>query len=185
MFLTLGIFNGFGQSQKNDIKVAISALPLFGSSGSFSGINGLVIKPSLGYYVSNKTSIELNLSYATLDYLKVGNVDSHYNSFAFIPTLRHHFVNKQNLRFFAELGFGLGTIKYGADEHDSRYYQHNDLSGGISILNIGVGGNYFFNDRFGLELIIPYLRSHNITSDQTNTIYSGIGPTVGITYKLN
>jgi len=183
-FLTLGILNGFGQSKKNDLKLTISALPLFGSSGSFTGLNGIVIKPSIGYYISEKTSIDLNFSYATLNDLKVGNIDSYYKSYAFIPTLRNNFVNKQKIRVFAEFGFGLGTIKYDADNSDLQNIQHEELSGGISILNIGIGGNYFFNDKFGLEIIIPYISTNNITSDNSNNLYSGIGPTIGFTYKL-
>jgi hypothetical protein len=182
----LAFSNGFGQSKKNDLKLTVSALPLFGSSDGFeSGINGIVIKPSIGYFISDKTSIDLNFSYATLNDLTVGNIDSYYNSYAFIPTLRNNFVNKEKLRIFAEFGFGLGTIKYDADNSSMRNSQHENLSGGISILNIGIGGNYFFNEKFGVELIIPYLSTKNITSDNSNSLYSGIGPTIGFTYIIN
>jgi hypothetical protein len=182
----LAFSNGFGQSKKNDLKLTVSALPLFGSSDGFeSGINGIVIKPSIGYFISDKTSIDLNFSYATLNDLTVGNIDSYYNSYAFIPTLRNNFVNKEKLRVFAEFGFGLGTIKYDADNSSLRNSQHENLSGGISILNIGIGGNYFFNEKFGIELIIPYLSTKKITSDNSNNLYSGIGPTIGFTYILN
>ena len=177
---------GFGQSKKNELKLTVSALPLFGSSDGFeSGINGIVFKPSIGYFISDKTSIDLNFSYATLNDLTVGNIDSYYNSYAFMPTLRNNFVNKEKLRVFAEFGFGLGTIKYDADNSSLRNSQHENLSGGISILNIGIGGNYFFNEKFGLELIIPYLSTKNITSDNSNNLYSGIGPTIGFTYIIN
>lgn len=186
IFSILAFSNGFGQSKKNDIKLTVSALPLFGSSDGFeSGINGIVIKPSIGYFISDKTSIDLNFSYATLNDLTVGNIDSYYNSYAFIPTLRNNFVNKEKLRVFAEFGFGLGTIKYNADNSSMRNSQHENLSGGISILNIGIGGNYFFNEKFGLELIIPYLSTKNITSDNSNNLYSGVGPTIGFTYIIN
>jgi hypothetical protein len=95
----LAFSNGFGQSKKNDLKLTVSALPLFGSSDGFeSGINGIVIKPSIGYFISDKTSIDLNFSYATLNDLTVGNIDSYYNSYAFIPTLRNNFVNKEKLK---------------------------------------------------------------------------------------
>jgi hypothetical protein len=182
----LAFSNGFGQSKKNDLKLTVSALPLFGSSDGFeSGINGIVIKPSIGYFISDKTSIDLNFSYATLNDLTVGNIDSYYNSYAFVPTLRNNFVNKEKLRIFAEFGFGLGTIKYDADNSSMRNSQHENLSGGISILNIGIGGNYFFNEKFGIELIIPYLSTKNITSDNSNNLYSGIGPTIGFTYIIN
>ena len=186
IILTLTFSNGFGQSKKNDLKLTVSALPLFGSSDGFeSGINGIVIKPSIGYFISDKTSIDLNFSYATLNDLTVGNIDSYYNSYAFIPTIRNNFVNKEKLRVFAEFGFGLGTIKYDTDNSSLRNSQHENLSGGISILNIGIGGNYFFNQKFGIELIIPYLSTKNITSDNSNNLYSGIGPTIGFTYMIN
>ena len=186
VLLSMAISNGFGQSKKNDLKFTVAALPLFGSSDTFeSGSNGFVIKPSIGYLISDKTSIDVNFTYATLNDLKVGNVDSHYHSYAFVPTLRNIFVNKNNVRFFAEIGFGLGTIKYNADNQTLQSWQHNDLSGGISILNIGLGGNYFFNEHFGLELIIPYISTNNITSQDAKNLYSGIGPTIGFTYILN
>ena len=186
IILTLTFSNGFGQSKNNELKLTVSALPLFGSSDGFeSGINGIVIKPSIGYFISDKTSIDINFSYATLNDLTVGNIDSYYNSYAFIPTLRNNFVNKEKLRVFAEFGFGLGTIKYDANNNFMRNSQHEHLSGGISILNIGIGGNYFFNENFGIELIIPYLSTKNITSDNSNNLYSGIGPTIGFTYVTN
>lgn len=186
VFLILGILNGFGQSKKKDQKLTISVLPLFGSSDRFeSGINSFVIKPAVGYYISDKTSIDLNFSYASLNDLTIENTDSHYNSYAFIPTLRNNFINKETLRLFAEIGFGLGTIKYDANNSRFRNSQHDELSGGISVLNIGIGGNYFFNKKFGLEIIIPYISSKNITSEKTNNQYSGMGPTFGLVYVLN
>ena len=55
------------QSQKNDLKLALSALPLLGSSGDFDGNNGLAIKSTFGYFISEKTSIDLTVSYAALN----------------------------------------------------------------------------------------------------------------------
>ena len=182
---TFGILNGFSQSKKNDLKLTISGLPLFGSSENFKGLNGFVIKPAIGYYISDKTSIELNFSYASMNDLKIGNINSYYNSYSFIPTLRNNFVNTTKLRVFTELGLGLGTIKYNADNNDFTNIQHDQLSGGISIISIGIGGNYYFNEKFGIEFIIPYINTRNITSEQANNIYSGIGPTIGLAYKLN
>tara|TARA_B110000240_G_C13349140_1_gene388964 strand:- start:105 stop:467 length:363 start_codon:yes stop_codon:yes gene_type:complete len=115
----------------------------------------------------------------------IGSVNSYYQSYAFVPTVRNNFINNTKFRAFAEVGFGLGTIKYNADNKDFNNYSHELLSGGISIITIGIGGNYYFNDSFGLEFILPYINSFNITSEQSNTIYAGIGPTLGLTYKLN
>jgi hypothetical protein len=184
-FLLLGIFNGFSQSRKNDQKLSISALPLFNFTEDFLGIYGIVINPSIGYYISEKTSIDLNFSYTTMDDITLGNIDSYYNSYALIPTIRNNFINNEKIRIFAEFGLGIGTVKYNADNNDLRNFQHDQLSGGLYVLNIGIGGNYYFNEKFGLELIIPYIRSNIITSDNNISPYSGIGPTIGFTYKLN
>jgi hypothetical protein len=32
---------------------------------------------------------------------------------------------------------------------------------------------------------LPYITTNNITSEQSNNIYSGVAPTIGLTYKLN
>lgn len=186
VLLTVGILTGHSQSKKNDLKLTVSALPLYGNSGGFySGLNGFVIKPGVGYFISEKTSIDLNFTYAIFNHLKIDNINSFYNSYAFVPTLRNNFVNTKQLRVFGEFGFGLGSIKYNSDNTAFRTDEHRNLSGGISILNVGVGANYFFNDTFGVELILPYINTQNITSDSSSNIYSGIGPTLGLTFKLN
>ena len=64
-------------------------------------------------------------------------------------------------------------------------YSLEVLPGGISIISIGTVENYYFNDSFELEFILPYINSFNIASEQSNTIYVVIGPTLGLTYKLN
>lgn len=186
VFTTIGFLNSFSQSKKNDLKLTVAALPLFGSSADYSsGLNGFVIKPTLGYYISDKTSIEVNFSYASMNNLKIDDTNSYYNSYSFIPTLRNNFINNTKLRVFAEFGFGFGTIKYNADNNNLRNNLHTQLSGGISVMNIGIGANYYFNEKFGVEFIIPYITTKNITSQQSNNIYTGIGPTLGLTYKLN
>jgi hypothetical protein len=177
-----GLNIGFSQSEKNDIKLTVSALPLFNFD---NGFNGMVIKPAIGYFFSDRSSIEINFSYATANNLYVGGVPSYYNSYAITPTLRNNFVNKETVRVFAEIGFGLGTIKYDANNADLHSYHHDNISGGISVFDIGFGANYYFNDKFGLEVIIPYIQSKIITSSNHYLVYSGFGPTVGLTYKLN
>ena len=93
-------------------------------------------------------------------------------------------MNKKKLRLFGELGFGLGTIKYDADNANERNSDHAELSGGITVLNLGFGANYFFNDTFGLEVIVPYLNVKNVTSERADTIFSGVGPTFGVIFNL-
>lgn len=94
-------------------------------------------------------------------------------------------MNKEKYRIFGEIGFGLGTIKYDANNENLHNVKHEELSGGISILNIGIGGNYFFNDKFGIELTIPYLSTKNITSKNSNNLYSGIVPSIGVTFIMD
>lgn len=35
-----------------------------------------------------------------------------------------------------------------------------------------------------MEILIPYIRTNNITSGNRNLIYSGLGPTIGLTFNL-
>ncbi len=183
---TVTLFSAFSQSKKNDLKITVAGLPLIGNTDAFgSGVNGFVLKPTIGYFISDKTSIDINLSYSSLDNLKVGNVDSYYTSYAIIPTVRNNFVNSEKLRVFGETGFGVGTINYNPDNSSQFLAQHHTLSGGIFIVTIGLGANYFFNPNFGIELILPYINTKNVTSNSPSTLYSGIGPTVGLTFMLN
>jgi len=175
----------FTQSQQNDLKLSLSGLPLIGSSENFSsGLNGFVLKPALGYFISDRTSLELNFTYAALDDLKTSGIDSHYTSYAFVPGLRYAAINNNKLRVFGEAGFGFGTIKYEPDNNQQQSSTFEQLSGGISVLSLGIGIDYYFSDSFGLEFILPYIHTRNITSNYVDKIYSGIGPTIGVTFTL-
>lgn len=186
LLIVFGIsWHSNAQYDKNNIKLSASALPLFGSSGSFNGINGIVVKPAVGFLVSSKFSVDVNFSYASLGDLKVNNVDSFYRSYAFVPSARYHVINNSNWRIFGEIGFGLGTVKYEPDDKNEDSSIHQEISGGISVFSLGVGVNYFFSQKFGIELVLPYLNSNNITSNTTNNIYSGFGPTIGVVFVLN
>jgi len=186
LLIFLGTISGLCQSAKNDATLSVSVLPLIGSSDAFgSGSNGMVLKPALGYYILEKTSIELSFSHATLDNIQIENIASYYNAYAVVPVVRNAFLNRHKVRFFAEMGLGLGAIKYNAADNDFRSDRHEELSGGLFVLGIGAGGNYYFNEKFGVEASVPYISAKNVTSDSVNNAYSGIGPTVGLTYKLN
>ena len=139
----------------------------------------------MAYYISDKTSLELNLSYTGMNNVTIGNVNFNYQSYAFLPTVWNNSTNNTKFRTFAKVKFGLGTIKYNADNKSFNNYSLEVLSGGISIISIGTVENYYFNDSFELEFILPYINSFNIASEQSNTIYVVIGPTLGSTCKLN
>ncbi|MBZ9777834.1 hypothetical protein LB452_02765 [Psychroflexus sp. CAK8W] len=67
------------------------------SSGAFeSGINRFAIKPSVSYFISERTSIDINFSSPRLNDLDLNAVNSYYNSYAFIPKLRTSFFNKKS-----------------------------------------------------------------------------------------
>lgn len=183
--IVFGVLTSIAQSNKNDLNLSVSALPLLGKSDNFSGVNGFVLKTSLLYNINDRTAVGINFSYAGMDRLFVGNIDSHYHSYTMIPSIRNSFINKEKFRMFAELGFGFGTIQYRPDRESYYNYRYDDLSGGISVLNIGIGADYMFSEKFGIEMLIPYIYTKNITSKQSNTIYSGVGPTIGLLYKLN
>ena len=180
-------FQSLGQSKKGDLKLNVSFALLAGSSVTdheFSGHGGTSVNPSFGYYLSDRTSLDLNFTYTTSEDIRIEDVRSYYHSFAFVPTVRNNIVNKKKFRLFAEAGFGFGTISYRAKEMGLQTFEHQDLSGGVSILNLGIGASYMFNDNFGLEFMLPYSNMVNITSVYSDRIYYGVSPTLGLTYIL-
>ncbi len=185
-FVLTFLINSYSQSIKNDFNITISAIPLVDGNNEFeSGIKGIVFKPSISYYIGDRTSIGLNFSYVSYDKLVIDGINSHYDSYGFIPSIRYAIINNPKLRIFAEFGFGFGTVKFNPDNSQYKPPVFEQLSGGITIFNLGVGVNYYFNNRFGIEFIIPYIRSKNITSDYSDVVYNGLGPTFGLTFKIN
>ncbi|MEM9299668.1 MAG: outer membrane beta-barrel protein [Bacteroidota bacterium] len=185
LFLFTFSLNVKAQSNTQDMKLSLSGAPLIGSSDELgTTINGTFLKTSFGYYISNSTSIEISFVYAFYKDFMIDNIDAQYQSYAFVPSLRTHIVNKSSFRLFGEAGFGLGAIEYQPQGSGFETETFRRLSGGISIFSLGLGANYNFNSRFGMEILIPYIRTNNITSGNRNLIYSGLGPTIGLTFNL-
>jgi len=93
-------------------------------------------------------------------------------------------LNKNKFRLFGEFGFGLGAIKYSPNNSNFQHSEFDALSGAISVLNMGFGVNYYFSKRIGLEFLVPYIRTKNLTSEKGTQLYSGIAPTIGVTFSL-
>lgn len=173
------------QSKKGDVRLTFSGIPLVASTEGSSGLSGFVVKGGIGYFFNDKFSLDVSLNYTTNNNINIEGIDSNYNSYSFVPVLRYNVLNQQKLRLFLEGGLGLGTIKYKANKKEQNILRHEQNSGGIFIMNAGVGANYFFNKNFGVQVILPYLYVQNNTSDYLDTIYSGLAPTLGVTFNLN
>jgi len=174
-----------GQSQKGTMKVTVAGAPLIGNSQEFSnGLDGLFFKPSFGYFISDRTSIELNFIYAFNNGIEIDNIDGNYDSYAFVPSLRTSLFRKNKSNFFGEIGYGFGTIEYKANDENFTTPTFEDLSGGLSIFSFGFGANYFFDEKIGLEVLVPYIITSNITSRNSELLYSGFGPSIGLTFRL-
>jgi hypothetical protein len=179
-------FNGFSQSKKNDLRLTVAGIPLITSTiGAEGGMSGFSIKPSAGYFLTDKTSVELTFGYTTYDALLIDGIDSNYDAISIVPIVRYSFYNKEKLRLFVEGGFGLGLINYKPDNSQFFSQKFEQFSGGITIFNAGIGADYFFNQNFGIQFILPYLYINNSTSSYLNNIYNGLGPTLGLTFKVN
>ncbi|MGB2129671.1 MAG: hypothetical protein ACPHXR_09370, partial [Flavicella sp.] len=134
---------------------------------------------------SDNTAVLLNFNYTTMQGFYIESVGSYYNSYAFVPSLRNDFISYYTWKIFAEFGFGLGTLQFKADDNQLSTDKHSDLSGGISILKAGLGGNYQLNDAFGIEFFLPITYIQNLSSQKSSHVFSGFAPTFGFTYSLN
>ncbi len=175
----------FSQSKKGDVRLTFSGVPLVASTEGSSGLSGFVVKGSTGYFFNDKFSIDISLNYTTNGDIDVDGISSKYNSYSFVPVLKYSFVNNEKWRLFLEGGIGFGTIKYKANNEEQNFIRHEQYSGGIIIMNAGVGADYFFNENFGIQFILPYLNVENNTSDYIDNIYAGLAPTIGVTFNLN
>lgn len=185
-FVTLIYNTSFSQSRKNEVAMSISGFSLLGNSANFGkGMNGLGLQTAIVTYVSHNTAVVLNFTYTTMHGFSIASVPSNYNSYAFVPAIRNNFLSYYTWNIFAEVGFGLGNIKYNAVDRVLATDKHSDLSGGISILKAGLGGNYAFNDSFGIEFYVPIAFIQNISSQKSSHVFSGFAPTFGLTYALN
>lgn len=177
--------NCFSQSKKNDLRITVAGIPLITSTNNDGGLSGFSIKSSAGYFLTDKTSLELTFGYTTNDAFLIDGIDSYYNAVSIVPVARYSFYNKEKLRLFVEGGFGLGFINYKPDNAQFSSPKHEQFSGGMTIFNAGIGADYFFNQNFGIQFILPYLYINNSTSSYINNIYNGLGPTLGLTFKVN
>lgn len=185
--LFIAVNTVFAQYHKNDLKTSLYFMPLIGNaaeSKSLESSSGLVLRPSLGYYISDSSSLELNFTYGFQKNIEINDVNSEYQSFVFVLNYRKTFVNKEKIAVFTEAGIGLGAVKYYATSENSNSETHRELSGGVFVYNIGVGATCFLSKRVGVEVILPYVNTSNITSSYFRNLFSGFGPTIGVTFKI-
>lgn len=173
------------QSKKGDVRLTFSGIPLVAETEGSNGLSGFVVKAGVGYFFNDKFSLDVSINNTINSNIDIDGVTSSYNSYSFVPVLRYNFLNQEKIRLFLEGGFGFGTIKYKANKKEQTLLRHEQNSGGIVIMNAGVGANYFFNKNFGLQVILPYLYVRNNTSEYIDTIYNGLAPTIGVTFNLN
>ena len=186
VFVTLLYNTALSQSRKKDVALSISGFSLLGTSDNFGkGMNGVGLQTAIFTYVSHNTAVVLNFNYTTMHGFTIASIPSNYNSYAFVPAVRNNFLSYHTWNIFAEVGFGLGTLKYKSVDNILTTEEHSDLSGGISILKAGLGGNYEFNDSFGIEFFVPITFIQNISSQKSSHVFSGCIPTFGLIYALN
>jgi len=122
--------------------LAVTGAPLFGNSQDFgNGLNGVFFRAALGTYIGDLTSIQFNFVYSFYNNMLIDNVAANYDSYTFLPSIRRELISKDKYKFFAEIGLGLGTIEYKANNENITTPTLEGLSGGILTLSTGIGAH--------------------------------------------
>jgi len=155
---------------------------MVGGSGSFSSnnnsstnekITNISIYPNIGYFVLDKFSSGLKISYS----YQRNSYNGHgvnTNSFNVGPFVRYYFLNKERqLNIFTEAEYLYGTYA------TVGFYP---ISNGRSDrYSIALGSVIYFNNSVGLELSISYYNNKDITQDIKN---NGIQMSLGFQIHL-
>ncbi len=187
--LCLFVFGSLqAQSQKGDIRLGLSVMPLLGNSSQFLGsYNGCVYKPSVMVNVLDRASLLMDLTFSrsgTLRFSYTGEL-GYSISYGLIPAFRYNLVNRSKLRVFTEAGVGLQTNSFRPYNTPNRYAEYLNYGTGFAITHAGVGVNYNINQRLGFELNMPFWFVRNITSSSPYNSFNGMVPSLGINLKIN
>ncbi len=161
-------------------KVGVYFAPLIDQEEA--AVNGYVLRSGFGFYIMKNTSVNINYSLAKYNNFIFENVPSIYTSYSFIPSIRNEFIKFHRGKLFAQVGFGYGSVKYDPIKGNGRSSVQRESSGGVSLQEYALGANYKLTSGFDLEIFVPYLLVNNITSDVQYNVFSGIAPSVGVTY---
>ncbi len=184
--LILLIISIHGSAQvinKNKLKISLSSVPLYHVQNSYYGF---VIKPGFEYFISNKVSIQNDFFFHQQTDLIIDRTKSKANTFGLIPSVKFTQAISEKITVIAQIGVGFGSVIYKKTEENEYSYDVTKLNSGIIIYSAGIGISYALYKQFEIDLIIPYIIVDNITnSNNSDILFGGIGPTIGIKYTLN
>lgn len=173
------------QEMHRPMKLSVTGSPLLSTGqDADNGLNGFFLRTALSTYLAPNTSVQFNFIYSFYNNLQISNQNSNYTAYALLPSLRYEIIHLSKWDFFVEAGVGFGTIQYEADNENFSTFEHSNLSGGISILSLGGGVHYLINEKVAFEVLMPYVLTTNITSRESHTLFSGLGPTLGLVFNL-
>ena len=184
LLLSLLITNyAISQDRDGKINVGLSGIPLY--DFRFGEYAGFVVNPSIHYELTNRISLGTNFFFYSLRNTSASGVPASSRAFGVAPSVRYNIVQINKVGVFAEGAVGFGSVKFRPRNQDNPFFPVDQNNGGILVYQFGLGVNYRLSNRISLELLIPYLRVNDITNDNVNeNIFGGLGPTIGIRYRL-
>lgn len=170
--------------QKGKIKISLSGIPVIHWD---HGYYGLVIKPGFEYFITEHLSVQNDFFYHAQSGYDIDGVQSMSSTFGFIPSIRYnHSLKNNKWNIFGQIGIGFGAVLYKPMDDNHTSSDVDWLNSGVVIYSAGIGVGYHFSNLFEMELAIPYILVDNITnSSNSNILFNGIGPTIGIKFSLN
>lgn len=166
------------------VEVGIAALPLFDFE---EGYFGVVINSGFRFGVAEKLSVGPSLFLYAINDVEVNRVNSRIRAYGAVGTIRYTLLSAQKIKLFADGALGSGYVSYKSNVFDqnSVFADVGQNNGGLLIYSVGLGAKYMVSEKIGLDIAVPYITVENITNENIErSIYSGLGPNIGISYAL-
>ncbi len=171
LFITI-VFTSFcfSQNQKKETFVFLQVAPFI--SGENSKDIGAIGIAGFEVFVTNNISVATGV-FSSNNTMFKNNNGTTIHSYGILPSVQYYIINKSKFNVFCTLGYGFGF------EDLTRSAIQNSA---LTIVNIGLGGNYSIMNNLYLKLTIPYFYAKNITINKK--ALEGITPFFGVNYKL-
>lgn len=170
------------KAELSQFELGITGIPLYDFS---EGYAVFVANVAARHRIGKKLQISTNLFIGN-DRSSIAGIDSRSLMVGILPSLRYSFFSGNRIRIFAEVGAGIGLVRYKArGDEDIQQLDVSRYNNGFKVFTVGLGAGYQLSDKVGLEFSIPYIIGDNI-NDQffSPEIFSGLGVLIGVQFYL-
>jgi outer membrane protein len=167
--------NGITVFNPNTVGFAITSSKIKNGGSDIDGPNRTYfnISPNAGYFIMDNLAVGVGLGF---DLYKEEDEDDAETTFGISPFARYYF-DLENIKPFAQVGFGVGSYSYGSEDSMKESILHFGLGAGIAL---------FLNDNVSVDFALGYTSESYKPKDEDDLkyVYGSFGLGIGLTMFL-